>query len=161
MGILKYEWQFEIAPAPITIGYQSDTRGGKHRFELIWGRYVKERNYSGINYPKVGEVVEVPDFGKCKIERLIPLAGNKISRNSDIRVIISWKSIGNKNWWDSNVNSPTNFGWQALKIGKHDLRIFSDLDIPEPKEIKVKKETADKVRLWGDEKSKVFDPNAW
>ena len=54
-------------------------------------------------------------------------------------------------------------GWQIRKLTKEDLKIFGDLEIPDPKEIKLKEETADKLRLWRwqDEKSKIFDPTTW
>lgn len=163
MGILKYDWEFEIAPAPIVLNMQRGSRSGKNKYKLFWGRYLKEKTFSGLNYPKVGEVVEVPDFGKCKIERLIPFHGNKISRNFHIRVVISWKALGNKAWWDSNINCPDKFGWELRKLTKEDLKIFGDLEIPDPKEIKLKQEIADKLRLWRwqDEKSKIFDPTSW
>ena len=140
---------------------QSGSNGVKDKYKLVWGKYVNDRTFSGVGYPKVGEVIDIPDFGKCKIERLAPLIGSSISRNSPIRVIISWKSIGNKTWWEDHINSPAHYGWQALKINENDLKIFSDIEIPNPKEVKVKKDNAKKVRFWGEETNSVFDPRKW
>jgi hypothetical protein len=160
MGLIEYDWHFEIAPAPIVIK-SLEPKGKKEKFTLVWGKYENQKPFTGFRYPKVGEVVEVPDFGKCKVERIIPLTGSKISRNTILRIIISWKSIGNKSWWDTHINYPAKLYWQGMKLTENDRKIFKDLDIPDAKTIKIKKEIANKVWYWGENYNSKFDSTAW
>lgn len=147
MGILKYEWQFVIAPAPIVAeDYRSSNTVKYFQF---WGRYVFPLMKSGMSYPKVGELIEFPGYGNCKVENVGPQFSfqKKIARSNFLYVTTSWKSLGNLEWWNNNFNDPMTKNWEPRFFEDFDKKAFQNEKIPKSKYVKI-----DKNRL------KKFDP---
>ncbi len=126
MSFLIWSWIIEIAPAPII-----ESRGEKGRKKMFYkrlGGFQTRRTFSGLRLPAAGEMVLVPDYGPCKVERVIGIR----SRSYYQSIIISPKSIGNDKWWEKNRNHPISIHSQNWKLNTNFIRDnYRDLDLPE------------------------------
>jgi hypothetical protein len=129
MAGLFWTWNFYIAPAPI-IENQSPFTDTPKLFRH-WGIYKTKKVFKGFKHPVAGDVINIPDYGPCKVERVIYWAVRP-SRNYLLAVVISPRSIGNDEWWLENRNNPVakhSENW-TLEFELPKNR-FKDLDIPE------------------------------
>jgi hypothetical protein len=129
MAGLFWEWHFYIAPAPIIEKqnpYSDNERSFRH-----WGLYKTKKTFKSLRHPVAGDVVSIPDYGPCKIERVIHWS-RVPSRNFTLAVVISPKSIGDEAWWLENKNNPVarhGDNW-TLEFDLPKI-YFSDLEIPQ------------------------------
>jgi hypothetical protein len=95
VGIFTWTWRFCIAPALIVeqIGF----KGGEPLIRKRFVRFATSRTYSGFTLPRAGDVVNIPDHGPCKVERVL-YAGGKPSKNFIVDIVISPKSISDPKW---------------------------------------------------------------
>jgi hypothetical protein len=126
---LLWEWHYYIAPAPIIEKqdpYTENPRSFRH-----WGLYKTKKTFKSFRHPNAGDVLDIPDYGPCKVERVIHWS-RLPSRNYTLAVVISPKSHGNEDWWIQNKNHPVakhGANWTLeFELPK---RHFSDLEIPE------------------------------
>ena len=67
--------------------------------------YISRKIFRGIKHPVPGDVVGIPNYGECKIERVIYWT-NRPSRSYVLGIVISPDSLGNHQWWAENRNNP-------------------------------------------------------
>ena len=103
MGLFIWEWKFYIAPAPII---EKQNPYAEHSILYRhWGMYISRKIFRGIKHPVPGDVVGIPNYGECKIERVIYWT-NRPSRSYVLGIVISPDSLGNHQWWAENRNNP-------------------------------------------------------
>lgn len=118
MGIFTWEWRYYIAPAPIIekqFVSENATRSFRH-----WGMYISKKVFRGFKHPKAGDVVSIPDYGACKVERVLYWA-NFPSRSFTLGIVISPRSLGDDSWWVENKNNP---------VAKHSENWNFDIELP-------------------------------
>ena len=132
MGLLTWEWKFYIAPAPIIEKQQPYT--DREAFFTHWGMYITKKTFKGFKHPVAGDVVDIPNYGQCKVERVLYWA-NRPSRSYTLGIVISAKSIGDNEWWLNNRNQPVAlFGENWTFDMDLPKSYFKDLEVP-PNEI--------------------------
>ena len=118
MGLFFWEWKFYIAPAPIVEKlnpYSENERLFRH-----WGMYVTKKVFKGLKHPAAGDVVSIPNYGPCKVERVI--YWSKIpSKSFAIAIVVSPESLGNSEWWLTHRNNP---------VAEHGKDWTFQLDLP-------------------------------
>lgn len=120
MGLLMWEWKFYIAPAPIIEKQNPYTdREVSYRH---WGMFLTRKIFRGFKHPIAGDVVDIPNYGPCKVERVIYWT-NRPSRSFVLGVVISPDSLGNQQWWSENKNNP---------VSKFPENWTLDFDLPTP-----------------------------
>ena len=131
MGIFSWEWRYYIAPAPI-IENRNPHTDSPERFQH-WGMFISKKTFKGFSHPRAGDVVNLPNYGHCKVERVLYWA-NRPSRSFTLGVVISPKSIGDENWWFEHKNHPVAKNSDNWTLD-FDLpkSYFKDLEIPEGK----------------------------
>jgi hypothetical protein len=67
--------------------------------------YVSKKIFKGFNHPVAGDMVNIPNYGSCKVERVIHWSGRP-SRSFTLGIVISPDSLGNQEWWIENKNNP-------------------------------------------------------
>jgi hypothetical protein len=103
MGLLIWEWKYYIAPAPI-IEKQNPYSDREFSYRH-WGMFITRKNFKGFKHPMAGDVVDIPNYGPCKVERVIYWT-NRPSRSFVLGIVISPNSLGNQQWWSENKNNP-------------------------------------------------------
>ena len=103
VGLLTWEWKFYIAPAPIIEKQHPNT--DREVLYRHWGMYLSKKTYRGFKHPVAGDVVDIPNYGPCKVERILYWV-SRPSRSYTLGVVISPQSIGDSEWWLSNRNHP-------------------------------------------------------
>lgn len=128
MGLLTWEWKFYIAPAPII--EKQNSYSEREMLYRHWGMYISKRAFRGFNHPVAGDVVDVPNYGPCKVERVLYWT-KRPSRSFTLGIVISSASIGDKQWWLDNRNQPVaRFGEDWTFEMDLPKSYFKDLDIP-------------------------------
>lgn len=127
MGLLIWEWKFYIAPAPVIEKQNPYT--DREIFYRHWGMYLTRKKFKGFKHPMAGDVVDIPNYGPCKVERVIYWT-EKPSRSLVLGVVISPDSLGDQTWWSENKNNPVSkfpenwtFDFDLPK------RYFKDIDV--------------------------------
>ena len=120
MGLLMWEWKFYIAPAPI-IEKQNPYTDREISYQH-WGMYLTRKIFRGFKHPIAGDVVDIPNYGPCKVERVLYWT-NRPSRSFVLGVVISPDSLGNQKWWTENKNNP---------VSKFPENWTFDFDLPKP-----------------------------
>ena len=120
MGLLMWEWKFYIAPAPI-IEKQNPYTDREISYRH-WGMFLTRKIFRGFKHPIAGEVVDIPNYGPCKVERVLYWT-NRPSRSFVLGVVISPDSLGNQKWWTENKNNP---------VSKFPENWTFDFDLPKP-----------------------------
>ena len=69
MGLLTWEWKFYIAPAPIIEKQNPFT--DQEVLYRHWGMFISKKIFKGFKHPVAGDMVSVPNYGHCKVERVI------------------------------------------------------------------------------------------
>ena len=129
MGLLTWSWKFCIAPVEILeqIGFKN----GKPLIRKRYVNFVTRRTYSGFNLPRAGDVVDIPDHGPCKVERVI-YPGGRPSKTFIVDIVISPKSINDPNWWKINQDPLLLKNRSNWSLGGSIIREdFIDLELPE------------------------------
>lgn len=128
MGLLTWEWKFYIAPAPI-IEKQHPYTDREVLFKH-WGMYISKKTFKGLKHPVAGDVVDIPNYGHCKVERVLYWA-RRPSRSYTLGIVVSPDSIGSDDWWLNNRNQPVAAFGENWTIDM-DLpkSYFKDLEIP-------------------------------
>ena len=128
MGLFAWEWKFYIAPAPIVEKQNPFTI--RESLYLHWGMYVSKKTFKGLKHPVSGDMVEIPNYGPCRVERVIYWA-SRPSRSFVIGVVISPDSIGNYQWWLDNRNNPVSkFGENWTMDFELARSYFKDIEVP-------------------------------
>lgn len=129
MGLLTWEWKYYIAPAPI-IEKQNPFTGRELSFRH-WGMYVSKKVFKGLKHPVAGDMVKIPHYGPCKVERVLYWASSP-SRSYILGIVVSPESLGNSEWWSTNLNDPVAKFSESWTLD-FDLprAYFKDLTIPE------------------------------
>jgi hypothetical protein len=120
VGLLTWDWKFYIAPAPI-IEKQNPYTDREISYRH-WGMYVTRKIFRGLKHPIAGDMVDIPNYGPCKVERVIYWT-SRPSRSFVLGVVISPDSLGNQQWWSENKNNP---------VTKFSENWTFDLDLPKP-----------------------------
>ena len=127
MGLLTWEWKFYIAPAPIIEKQHPYT--DREIFYRHWGMYITRKIFKGLKHPVAGDMVEIPNYGPCKVERVLYWSGRP-SRSFTLGIVISPDSLGNHEWWIENKNNPVSkFGENWTIDFELPKSYFRDLDI--------------------------------
>jgi hypothetical protein len=82
--------------------------------------YISKKTYRGFKHPLAGDVVDIPNYGPCKVERVLFWAA-KPSRSFTLGVVISPQSIGDIEWWLNNKNHP---------VARYGENWTFDMDLP-------------------------------
>jgi len=128
VGLLTWQWKFYIAPAPIIEKRHPHT--DREVFYRHWGMYVSKKIFKGFKHPNSGDMVDIPNYGPCKVERVIYWSKYP-SRSFVIGIVISPDSLGNHEWWVKNSNNPVaNFGENWTMEFKLPSSYFKDLQVP-------------------------------
>lgn len=129
MSGIFWNWKYYIAPAPV-IEKQTNSDSSSRLFKH-WGMYVTKNVFKGLKHPTAGDVVQLPDYGPCKVERVLFWAARP-SRGFILGIVISPSSLGNDEWWSENRNHPVakhGDNWTLeFEIPKS---YFKDLNIPQ------------------------------
>jgi hypothetical protein len=120
VGLLIWDWKFYIAPAPI-IEKQNPYTDREISYRH-WGMYVTRKIFRGLKHPIAGDMVDIPNYGPCKVERVIYWT-SRPSRSFVLGVVISPDSLGNQQWWSEHKNNP---------VSKFPENWTFDLDLPKP-----------------------------
>lgn len=129
MGILTWEWRYYIAPAPII--EKQFVSGDETRSFCHWGMYISKEVFKGFKHPKAGDVVAIPDYGPCKVERVLYWTSYP-SRSFTLGIVVSARSLGDDSWWASNINNPVAKHFENWNFDMDLPRTyFKDLEIPE------------------------------
>ncbi len=120
MGLLNWNWKFYIAPAPL-IERQNPYNDHEISYRN-WGMYVTRKIFRGLKHPIAGDMVNIPNYGPCKVERVIYWT-NRPSRRFVLGVVISPDSLGNQKWWSENKNDP---------VSKFPENWTFDFELPKP-----------------------------
>ena len=120
MSFLIWEWKFYIAPAPI-IEKQNPYTDREISYRH-WGMFITRKIFRGLKHPIAGDVVDIPNYGPCKVERVLYWT-NRPSRSFVLGVVISPDSLGNQKWWRENTNNP---------VSKFPENWTLDFDLPKP-----------------------------
>jgi hypothetical protein len=129
MGLLTWEWRFYIAPAPIIENKNPFTDSPKSFRH--WGMFISKKTFKGFKHPFAGDVVNLPNYGPCKVERVLYWA-NRPSRSFTLGVVISPESIGDEEWWLQNKNHPVSKNGENWTLDFELPRsYFKDLSVPE------------------------------
>ena len=120
MSFLIWEWKFYIAPAPI-IEKQNPYTDREISYRH-WGMFITRKIFRGLKHPIAGDVVDIPNYGPCKVERVLYWT-NRPSRSFVLGVVISPDSLGNQKWWRENKNNP---------VSKFPENWTLDFDLPKP-----------------------------
>lgn len=130
MTNIRWRWVYAIAPAPI-IEKVTHPNGTPNALFRHWGMFQTRKIYKGFTLPRAGDMVEIPTYGSCKVERVIQVSKN-LGRELLVHVIISPKSLGNEEWWNEHRNDPVvksqelwTFDFDGMKS------YFKDLEVPE------------------------------
>ena len=115
-----WEWKFYIAPAPIIEKQNPYT--DREIFYRHWGMFLTRKIFRGFKHPIAGDVVDIPNYGPCKVERVLYWT-NRPSRSFVLGVVISPDSLGNQKWWTENKNNP---------VSKFPENWTFDFDLPKP-----------------------------
>jgi hypothetical protein len=127
MGIILWKWKFVIAPA--LISENLGIKNGKKQIKKSWGSFETRKIYTGIRLPLAGDVVNIPDYGPCKVERVKYVNGVR-SRAWIVSIVISPKSLGNTNWWLENRNHPIHKHQQNWKLSFSFIKEdYNDLEL--------------------------------
>ena len=127
MGLFTWEWKFYIAPAPIVEKQNPFT--DRESLYLHWGMYVSKKSFKGLKHPVSGDMVEIPNYGPCRVERVIYWS-SRPSRSFVIAVVISPDSLGNHQWWLENRNNPVSkFGENWTLDFELPKSYFKDIEV--------------------------------
>lgn len=133
MGLLIWEWKFYIAPAPIIEKQNPFT--DQEVLYRHWGMFISKKIFKGFKHPVAGDMVSIPNYGNCKVERVIYWSARP-SRSFVLGVVISPDSLGNEQWWIENQNNPVaKFGDQWTLDFDLAKNYFKDLVIPPSGEV--------------------------
>jgi hypothetical protein len=120
VGLLIWDWKFYIAPAPI-IEKQNPYTDREISYRH-WGMYVTRKIFRGLKHPIAGDLADIPNYGPCKVERVIYWT-SRPSRSFVLGVVISPDSLGSQQWWSENKNDP---------VSKFPENWTFDFDLPKP-----------------------------
>jgi hypothetical protein len=130
MTSIRWRWVYAIGPAPI-IEKVTHPNGTQNALFRHWGLFKTRKIYRGFKLPRAGEMAEIPNYGLCKIERVLQFSKN-LGRDLLVYVVISPKSLGDDEWWVQHRNDPVVKSQQNWVFDMDDIRsYFKDLDIPE------------------------------
>lgn len=109
---------------------QDKPEGGARATFKHWGMFETRRVYSSWKLPRAGNVISIPTYRRCKIERVF-FTLNKPSRDYIVTIVISPSSLGAEEWWEQNINDPIvngNLLWTFdLSFRREN---FKDLNVP-------------------------------
>ncbi len=129
MGLLTWNWKFYIAPAPVI--EKQNLYTDRELLFRHWGMYVSRSVFKGFKHPIAGDVVDIPNYGHCKVERVLYWA-SRPSRSFTLGIVISPDNLGDATWWLNNRNNPVaKFGENWTLDFDLPRAYFKDLTIPE------------------------------